>query len=85
MSPTSSSHPDGRRFASSTGRAVQLRAKVPGVVHADIDVLETMSGPRPIVRVRIGGDANSDGKGGALSPRDGESIANAAHLSLIHI
>lgn len=82
MTPPSASNPKGGRFASNTGRAVQLRAKVPGVVHADIDVLDTMSGPRRIVRVRIGGDANEVGKGGALSPRDGESIANAAHVAL---
>jgi len=82
MTPPSASNSNGGRFASNTGRAVQLRAKVPGVVHADIDILDTMSGPRRIVRVRIGGDANEDGKGGALSPRDGESIANAAHVAL---
>ena len=82
MTPPSASISNGGRFASNTGRAVELRAKVPGVVHADIDVLETMSGPRRIVRARIGGLANEDGKGGALSPRDGESIANAAHVAL---
>lgn len=64
------------------GSVVQLRAKVPGVVHADIDTLETIHGPRRIVRVRIGGPSSDDAKGGALSPRDGESIANAAHVAL---
>ena len=73
--------PDSARHASRTGRTVQLRAKVPGVVHADIDALETLGGTREIVRVRIGGEVD-DSKGGALSPRDGESIANAAHVSL---
>jgi len=70
------------RRAPSSGRAVELRAKVPGVVHADIDTLDTVHGPRRIVRVRIGGAASADDKGGALSPRDGESIANAAHVAL---
>ena len=67
---------------STSGRTVELRAKVPGVVHADIDALDTVHGPRRIVRVRIGGPASDDRKGGALSPRDGESIANAARVAL---
>ena len=81
MTFPSAADPDTGRRASRTGRTVQLRAKVPGVVHADIDALDTVAGPRAIVRVRIGGD-ESDARGGALSPRDGESIANAAEVAL---
>jgi len=54
---------------------------VPGVVHAEIDTIETISGPRRVVRVRVGGE-RSNQRGGALSPRDGESIANAARFAL---
>ena len=71
-----------RRSASTSGRVVELRAMVPGVVHADIDELATAAGPRRIVRVRVGGPDVDGSKGGALSPRDGESIANAAHVAL---
>ena len=69
------------RKPSTNGRVVELRAMVPGVVHADIDEIETTNGPRRVVRVRVGGDEENK-KGGALSPRDGESIANAAKTAL---
>lgn len=74
--------PDRGRTASTTGRAVHLRAKVPGVVHVDIDGLDTVHGERRVVRVRVGGTDSSSTKGGALSPRDGETIAAAAHTAL---
>jgi acetyl-CoA carboxylase carboxyltransferase component len=51
---------------------------VPGVVHVDIDTLDTVHGPRPVVRVRVGRTE----KAGALSPRDGETIAEAARAAL---
>ena len=79
---TGSLFPLRRPRTPSSGGTLELRAMVPGVVHADIDALETVHGPRRIVRVRVGGPSTDDGKGGALSPRDGESIANAAHVAL---
>ena len=57
---------------------MQLRSRVPGVVRAEITSIDTVHGPRSIVRVRIGRTE----KAGALSPRDGESIAEAAHAAL---
>jgi acetyl-CoA carboxylase carboxyltransferase component len=60
------------------GRALQLRAKVPGVVQAAIDTLDTVHGPRSVVMVRVGRTE----KAGALSPRDGETIAEAARAAL---
>jgi acetyl-CoA carboxylase carboxyltransferase component len=72
----------GGRDASTTGRTVHLRARVPGVVHADIDTLDTVHGERRVVRVRIGGPESGSTRGGALSPRDGETIAVAAHAAL---
>lgn len=63
---------------SPTGHTVQLRSRVPGVVRAEITSIDTIHGLRSIVRVRIGRTE----KAGALSPRDGESIAEAAHAAL---
>jgi acetyl-CoA carboxylase carboxyltransferase component len=60
------------------GTGVQFRAKVPGVVQAWIDELDTVHGPRPVVMVRVGRTE----KAGALSPRDGETIAEAARAAL---
>jgi acetyl-CoA carboxylase carboxyltransferase component len=60
------------------GRGIQLRAKVPGVVQAWIDELDTVHGPREVVMVKVGRNE----KAGALSPRDGETIAEAAHVAL---
>ncbi len=51
---------------------------MPGIVHASIDTLDTVHGPRSIVLVRVG---NTD-EVGALSPRDGETIAEAARAAL---
>ena len=73
-SPTSAPEPGSL----GTGRALRLRAKVPGIVHASIDTLDTVHGPRSIVLVRVG---NTD-EVGALSPRDGETIAEAARAAL---
>ena len=60
------------------GRSLRLRAKVPGVVQAAIDTLDTVHGPRSVVMVRVGRTE----KAGALSPRDGETIAEAARAAL---
>ena len=81
MTPPLASDPRSGRVASTTGGSVALRAMVPGVVHAEIDTIETVHGDRRVVRVRVGG-SQEDPRGGALSPRDGESIANAAHFAL---
>jgi acetyl-CoA carboxylase carboxyltransferase component len=60
------------------GRTVQLRAKVPGIVHAAIDTIDTLHGPRSVVKVRVG----TTDEAGALSPRDSETIAEAARAAL---
>jgi acetyl-CoA carboxylase carboxyltransferase component len=57
---------------------VQLRAKVPGIVQAAIETLDTLHGRRSVVLVRVG---RTD-RAGALSPRDGETIAEAARAAL---
>ncbi|HEY6531737.1 MAG TPA: carboxyl transferase domain-containing protein [Acidimicrobiales bacterium] len=69
--------PTGAR-APQGGRAVQLRARVPGIVHAAIDTIDTLHGPRSVVRVRVG----TTDEAGALSPRDSETIAEAARAAL---
>ena len=74
--PSPSSAPEPR--STRQRRALRLRAKVPGIVHASIDTLDTVHGPRSIVLVRVG---NTD-EVGALSPRDGETIAEAARAAL---
>ena len=74
--PSPTSAPEPRSLGS--GRALRLRAKVPGIVHASIDTLDTVHGPRSIVLVRVGNTAEV----GALSPRDGETIAEAARAAL---
>jgi len=48
------------------------------VVQAAIDTLDTVHGPRSVVMVRVGRTE----KAGALSPRDGETIAEAARAAL---
>ena len=58
--------------------SLRLRAQVPGVVQAWIDTLDTVHGPREVVLVRVGRTE----KAGALSPRDGETIAEAARAAL---
>ncbi len=70
--------PTSPRRAPGVGRIVQLRAKVPGVVQAEIDTLDTVHGPRSVVQVRVGRTERA----GALSPRDGETIAEAARAAL---
>lgn len=57
---------------------MQLRAKVPGIVQAAIETLDTLHGRRSVVLVRVG---RTD-RAGALSPRDGETIAEAARAAL---
>jgi acetyl-CoA carboxylase carboxyltransferase component len=57
---------------------VRLRARVPGVVQAWIDTLDTVHGSRAVVLVRVGRTERA----GALSPRDGETIAEAARAAL---
>jgi acetyl-CoA carboxylase carboxyltransferase component len=82
LPPRTSPGPSGAApfgaFSPVEGRGVQIRAKVPGVVQAWIDELDTVHGPREVVMVKVG--ANE--KAGALSPRDGETIAEAAHVAL---
>jgi len=65
-------------WARGVGRGVQLRARVPGIVQAAVDTLDTVHGPRAVVLVRVGRTE----KAGALSPRDGETIAEAARVAL---
>ena len=60
------------------GGGVRLRARVPGVVRVDISSVDTVHGARPVVRLRVGRTE----KAGALSPRDGETIAEAARAAL---
>ena len=57
---------------------MRLRARVPGVVRVDISSVDTVHGARPVVRLRVGRTE----KAGALSPRDGETIAEAARAAL---
>ena len=51
---------------------------VPGIVRAEVDTIATVHGDRSVVRVRVG---NTD-RAGALTPRDGETIAAAARTAL---
>ena len=57
---------------------VSLRAAVPGIVRAGVETITTVHGERPVVRVRVG----STERAGALTPRDGETIAAAARTAL---
>ena len=77
MTTSSAPTPD-QVTAASDPRTVRLRARVPGIVHVEIGTLDTVHGDREVVRVRIGRTESA----GALSPRDGESIAAAAHAAL---
>ncbi|CAB4322948.1 unannotated protein [freshwater metagenome] len=55
-----------------------LRAAVPGVVRAGVETVSTVHGERPVMRVRVG----ATDRAGALTPRDGETIAAAAQTAL---
>ncbi|MSW44825.1 MAG: methylmalonyl-CoA carboxyltransferase [Actinobacteria bacterium] len=57
---------------------VALRAAVPGVVRAGVETVSTVHGERPVMRVRVG----ATDRAGALTPRDGETIAAAAQTAL---
>ncbi len=76
--PALSPFGSGPRTPGAPGREVRLRAKVPGIVHVEISSVDTVHGDRSVVRVRVGRTE----KAGALSPRDGETIAAAAHVAL---
>ena len=76
--PALSPFGSGPRIPGAPGREVRLRAKVPGIVHVEISSVDTVHGDRSVVRVRVGRTE----KAGALSPRDGETIAAAAHVAL---
>ena len=57
---------------------VALRAAVPGIVRVGVETISTVHGERPVMRVRVG----TTERAGALTPRDGETIAAAARTAL---